>query len=75
MACYGTVPRRAEKKTFLDPVPTCYQLRRIYEDCGIQRKKVRPRISQREALLNIAATTIDNITKFENHQPLEKLAS
>lgn len=27
----------------------------------------------REALLNIAATTIDNITKFENHQPLEKL--
>jgi D-lactate dehydrogenase len=28
----------------------------------------------REALLNIAATTIDNITKFENNQPLEKLA-
>jgi D-lactate dehydrogenase len=28
----------------------------------------------REALLNIAATTIDNITKFENDQPLEKLA-
>jgi lactate dehydrogenase-like 2-hydroxyacid dehydrogenase len=28
----------------------------------------------REALLNIAATTIDNITKFENSQPLEKLA-
>jgi D-lactate dehydrogenase len=27
----------------------------------------------REALLNIAATTIDNITKFENNQPLEKL--
>ena len=27
----------------------------------------------REALLNIAATTIDNITKFDN-QPLEKLA-
>jgi len=27
-----------------------------------------------EALLNIAATTIDNITKFENNQPLEKLA-
>jgi hypothetical protein len=25
-------------------------------------------------LLSIAATTIDNITKFENHQPLEKLA-
>jgi hypothetical protein len=25
--------------------------------------------------INIAATTIDNITKFENHQPLEKLAS
>ena len=24
----------------------------------------------REALLNIAATTIDNITKFENNQPL-----
>jgi len=24
--------------------------------------------------LNIAATTIDNITKFENNQPLEKLA-
>src|SRR4029450_6353854 len=29
----------------------------------------------REALLNIAATTIDNITKFENNQPLEKLAA
>ena len=29
---------------------------------------------KREALLNIATTTIDNITKFENHQPLEKLA-
>ena len=28
----------------------------------------------REALLNIAATTIENITKFENNQPLEKLA-
>ena len=28
----------------------------------------------REALLNIATTTIDNITKFENNQPLEKLA-
>src|SRR5213595_3328368 len=28
----------------------------------------------REALLNIAATTIDNITRFENKQPLEKLA-
>jgi D-lactate dehydrogenase len=28
----------------------------------------------REALLNIAATTIDNVTKFENNQPLEKLA-
>jgi D-lactate dehydrogenase len=28
----------------------------------------------REALLNIAATTIDNITKFEDNQPLEKLA-
>jgi D-lactate dehydrogenase len=28
----------------------------------------------REALLNIAATTIDNITKFETNQPLEKLA-
>ena len=28
----------------------------------------------REALLNIAAKTIDNITKFENNQPLEKLA-
>jgi len=24
--------------------------------------------------LNIAATTIENITKFENNQPLEKLA-
>jgi D-lactate dehydrogenase len=29
----------------------------------------------REALLNIAATTINNITKFENNQPLEKLAN
>jgi phosphoglycerate dehydrogenase-like enzyme len=28
----------------------------------------------REALLNIAGTTIDNIAKFENDQPLEKLA-
>ena len=28
----------------------------------------------REALLNIAATTIENITRFENNQPLEKLA-
>jgi len=28
----------------------------------------------REALLNIAATTIENITQFENNQPLEKLA-
>jgi len=28
----------------------------------------------REALLNIAVTTIENITKFENDQPLEKLA-
>ena len=28
----------------------------------------------REALLNIAATTMDNITRFENNQPLEKLA-
>jgi D-lactate dehydrogenase len=28
----------------------------------------------REALLNIAATTIENITTFENNQPLEKLA-
>jgi D-lactate dehydrogenase len=28
----------------------------------------------REALLNIAGTTIDNITRFENNQPLEKLA-
>jgi D-lactate dehydrogenase len=28
----------------------------------------------REALLNIAATTIENITKFENNQALEKLA-
>ena len=28
----------------------------------------------REALLNIAATTIDNITKFESNQPLEELA-
>jgi len=28
----------------------------------------------REALLNIAATTIENITKFENNQPVEKLA-
>jgi D-lactate dehydrogenase len=28
----------------------------------------------REALLNIAATTIDNITKFENNQPLENMA-
>ena len=28
----------------------------------------------REALLNIAATTVENITKFENNQPLEKLA-
>jgi len=27
----------------------------------------------REALLNIAATTIDNITKFENNQPLENM--
>lgn len=28
----------------------------------------------REALLNIAAKTIDNITRFESNQPLEKLA-
>jgi D-lactate dehydrogenase len=28
----------------------------------------------REALLNIAATTIGNITRFENNQPLDKLA-
>jgi D-lactate dehydrogenase len=28
----------------------------------------------REALSNIAVTTIENITKFENNQPLEKLA-
>jgi D-lactate dehydrogenase len=28
----------------------------------------------REALLNIAATTIDNITRFENNQPVENLA-
>jgi D-lactate dehydrogenase len=28
----------------------------------------------REALLNIAATTIANITKFENNQPLENMA-
>lgn len=28
----------------------------------------------REALLNIATTTIENITKFENNQPIEKLA-
>ena len=28
----------------------------------------------REALLNISATTIDNITKFENNEPVEKLA-
>lgn len=28
----------------------------------------------REALLNIAATTIDNITRFENDQPVENLA-
>ena len=28
----------------------------------------------REALLNIAATTIDNITRFENGQPVERLA-
>jgi D-lactate dehydrogenase len=28
----------------------------------------------REALSNIAITTIENITKFENNQPLEKLA-
>jgi D-lactate dehydrogenase len=28
-----------------------------------------------EALLNISATTIDNITRFENNQPVEKLAS
>jgi len=28
----------------------------------------------REAFLNIAATTISNITKFENNQPVEKLA-
>lgn len=28
----------------------------------------------KEALLKIAATTIDNITRFENHQPVEKLA-
>jgi D-lactate dehydrogenase len=27
----------------------------------------------REALLNIAATTIDNITRFENNQPFDKL--
>jgi D-lactate dehydrogenase len=27
-----------------------------------------------EALLNIATTTIDNITRFENGQPVEKLA-
>jgi D-lactate dehydrogenase len=29
----------------------------------------------REALLNIAATTIHNITKFENNQPVENLAA
>jgi D-lactate dehydrogenase len=29
----------------------------------------------REALENIAVTTVDNITRFENGQPLEKLAS
>jgi D-lactate dehydrogenase len=29
----------------------------------------------REALLNIAGTTIDNITRFENDQPLEKLTA
>jgi D-lactate dehydrogenase len=28
----------------------------------------------KEALLKIAATTIDNITRFESHQPIEKLA-
>jgi D-lactate dehydrogenase len=28
----------------------------------------------REALLNIAATTIENITKFENNQPVDNLA-
>jgi D-lactate dehydrogenase len=28
----------------------------------------------REALLNIATRTIDNITRFENNQPVEKLA-
>jgi D-lactate dehydrogenase len=28
----------------------------------------------REALQNIAAITVDNITRFENNQPLEKLA-
>jgi D-lactate dehydrogenase len=28
----------------------------------------------RETLLKIAVTTIENITKFENNQPLEKLA-
>jgi lactate dehydrogenase-like 2-hydroxyacid dehydrogenase len=28
----------------------------------------------REALLNIAVTTIENITKFENDQPLENVA-
>lgn len=28
----------------------------------------------REALLNIAATTIDNISRFENGQPVERLA-
>jgi len=27
----------------------------------------------REALVNIAATTIDNITRFENNQPLANL--
>jgi D-lactate dehydrogenase len=28
----------------------------------------------REALLNIAGTTIDNITRFENNEPVEKVA-
>jgi len=34
----------------------------------------RPPPQSPKALLNIANTTIDNITKFENNQPLEKLA-
>jgi hypothetical protein len=62
MACYRTVSRRAERKTFLDPVPTCDWLRRICEGLQYSAQK-----SDDREFLSAANGSRHELRLFEPH--------